>query len=134
MKLITIITAAFALAITGLHAQLISSTLTSDAKATTAAEQIISRINGEIERRVIMHRELFEQLWNNPNGAAPEAILAKLGTKAALVFALSAENLRHIDECAKLVGKTRRNFLTDAQITPPHAFTIHADGTVTLAD
>lgn len=116
-----------------LHAQLIESTLTPDNLATTAAERIVTRINGELERRVAMHRELFTAIWSDPLGAPPETILAKLGAKASLVFALSAENLRHIDACAKLVGKTRQDFLPDSLVTPPRELVHHADGRVTLA-
>ena len=101
--------------------------------AELAADSIIDAINSEIEHRVAVHRVAFETLWENKrDGATPEAILAKLGTKAALVFAFSSENLNHIDRCAKLVGKTRKDFTPDADCVPPRTLVFHADGSVTL--
>lgn len=101
--------------------------------AQLAAESIIDAINGEIKRRVAVHKIAFETLWKNTReGATPAAILEKLGTKAALIFQFSRENLDHIERCAKLVGKTRADFLSDAECTPPHELVFHPDGTVTL--
>jgi len=101
--------------------------------AELAADAIVDAINAEIEHRVAVHKIAFETMWKNPrDGATPEAILAKLGTNAALVFAFSSENLNHIDRCAKLVGKTRKDFIADADCTPPRELVFHASGTVTL--
>lgn len=98
-----------------------------------AAESIIDSINAEIKHRVAVHRIAFETLWKNTReGATPEAILAALGTKASLVFQFSRENLEHIDRCAKLVGKTHADFLSDAECTPPRELVFHANRTVTL--
>lgn len=132
----TLLTHLFA-AITALavHAQLITPATNEKPAAQVAAESIIEAINGEITHRVAVHRVAFETLWHNErDGATPAAILAQLGTKAALVFAFSRENLDHIDRCAKLVGKTRADFLTDAECTPPVALVVHNDGTVTIAN
>jgi len=116
------------------HAQLIATAEPSPPTAAElAAESIIYTINSEIEHRVKVHKVAFETLWENSrDGATQEAILAKLGTKAALVFAFSSENLNHIDRCAKLVGKTRKDFIPDADCVPPRTLVFHADGSVTL--
>lgn len=115
------------------HAQLIDLPSSSPPAAQLAAESIIEAINNEITHRVAVHRVAFETLWKNTRpGATPVAILAQLGTKAALVFQFSRENLEHIDRCAKLVGKTRVDFLSDAECTPPHALIFHSDGRVTI--
>ena len=101
--------------------------------AQLAAESIIEAINGEIKHRVAVHRVAFETLWQNTReGATPEAILAHLGATAALVFQFSRENLDHIGRCAKLVSKTRADFLSDAECTPPRELVFQANGTVTL--
>ena len=122
-----------ALIATSLHAQLIETPTTQTPAAQLAADSIIAAINGEITHRVAVHRVAFETLWRNTReGATPAAILDKLGPKAALVFQFSRENLDHIDRCARLVGKTRADFLTDAECTPPQELVFHANGTVTL--
>jgi hypothetical protein len=128
MKTLQLITLAIVLT-TGASAQLIQS----EAAAPSAkiAQEIIGKINAELEHRVRIHRDAFALLWRSPN-ATPAAILEQLGTSAVLVFLFSRENLDHIDRCAKLVGKTRADFLTDAECTPPHELVYHADGRVTL--
>lgn len=101
--------------------------------AELAAESIIDAINAEIDHRVKVHKVAFETLWRNTReGATPEAILLKLGTKAALVLQFAGENIDHIDRCAKLVGKTRADFIPDADCVPPRELVFHSDGTVTL--
>ena len=115
------------------HAQLIPTTNAQAPTAKLAAESIIDAINGEIKHRVAVHKIAFETLWKNTrDGATPAAILEQLGTSAVLVFQFSRENLDHIDRCAKLVGKSRADFLSDAECTPPHALVYHADGRVTI--
>jgi hypothetical protein len=114
-------------------AQLIPTTDAQPPPAKLAAESIIDAINGEIKHRVAVHKIAFETLWKNTReGATPAAILEQLGTSAVLVFQFSRENLEHIDRCAKLVGKVRADFLSDAECTPPHELVYHADGRVTL--
>ena len=100
MKHTFYILAAFALFITVLHAQLIESAAPPPTASQIAAESIIEAINGEIKHRVAVHRIAFETLWKNTReGATPAAILEKLGTKAALVFQFSRENIDNIDRC-----------------------------------
>jgi hypothetical protein len=134
MKPPFLISAAFTLAITVLHAQLIeSASAPPPTAAKLAAESIVAAINNEITHRVAVHKIAFDTLWKNTReGATPAAILEQLGTSAVLVFQFSRENLDHIDRCAKLVGKTRADFLSDAECTPPHELVYHADGRVTL--
>lgn len=133
MKLLLTTIAVFTFATAALHAQLIESAKPEPTTAELAAQSIIDSINSEIEHRVAVHKTCFETLWKNPReGATPAAILAQLGTKAALVFQFSRENLDHIDRCAKLVGKTRADFITDAECTPPVELVFNANGTVTI--
>lgn len=133
MKLILTALAAFTLVITALHAQLIETAKPVPTATEEAAASIITAINAEIEHRVAVHKICFETLWNNTReGATPAAILQQLGTKAALVFQFNRENLDHIDRCAKLIGKTRADFITDVECTPPSELVFHTDGTVTL--
>lgn len=116
-----------------IQAQLIATAKPEPTAAQLAADSIVDAINSEIQHRVAVHRIAFETLWKNTRpGATPAAILQQLGTKGALVFQFSRENLDHIQRCAQLVGKTRADFLSDADCTPPVELTFHADGTVTI--
>lgn len=116
-----------------LHAQLIDTPKPAPTTAELAAQSVVDAVNGEITRRVNIHKVCWETIWKNERpGATPAAVLAALGTKAALVFAFASENLDHIDRCAQIVGKTRADFIPDSDCIPPLAYTVHADGTITL--
>jgi hypothetical protein len=98
-----------------------------------AAQTIINNVNAEMDHLVNLHRDSFNSIWRNPSdGATPDAILAALGIHAGLIFALAGENLDHIARCAQAIGKQRSDFIDDADCTPPAAYTIHPDGTITL--
>ena len=97
--------------------------------AELAADSIIDAINNEIAHRVSVHKVAFETLWKNTREGA---ILLKLGAKATLVLQFASENIDHIDRCARLVGKTRADFIIDADCIPPRELVFHQNGTVTL--
>lgn len=95
------------------------------------ADSIVETLNGEIKHRVEVHKQLVDVLWHDER-ATPDAILAALGTKAKLLFQVSAANKAHLTTLAALVGKSIDDFLPAEYQTPPLAFTIHNDGTVTI--
>lgn len=101
--------------------------------AELAAASIVDAINAEIKHRVEVHRVCFSTLWRNTReGATPAAVLQALGTQARAVFQFSSENLEHIQRCAALVGKTRQDFISDVDCTPPVQLVFHNDGHVTI--
>lgn len=115
------------------HAQLIETAKPEPTSAELAAQGVVDAVNAEIVHRVKVHQICWETIWKNPReGATPAAVLAALGTRAALIFAFASENLDHIDRCAKIVGKSRADFIADADCIPPLAFTVHQDGRATL--
>ena len=115
------------------QAQLIETAKPEPTAAELAAQSVIDAVNAEITHRVKVHQTSWDTIWKNARpGATPAAVLAALGTKAGLIFAFASENLDHIDRCAKIVGKTRADFIRDKDCIPPLAFTVHANGTVTL--
>lgn len=133
MKTALTILATFTLAIAALHAQLIESAKPVPTSAELAAQSVVDAVNSEITRRVNIHTVCWNTIWKNEReGATPAAVLAALGSKAVLVFSFASENLDHIDRCARLVGKTRADFIPDADCIPPLPYTAHADGTITL--
>lgn len=128
-----ILAAAAVVTLMSAHAQLIESAKPVPTNAELAAQSVIDAVNNEITRRVNVHKVCWTTIWHNEReGATPSAVLAALGTRAALVFAFASENLEHIDRCAQIVGKTRADFISDADCIPPLAYTAHADGTITL--
>lgn len=92
------------------------------------AAEIATTLNAEFDRRVALHLSLFGQFWNNSE-ATPDEIAAALGNQAARLFQISAENSRHIDNLAQLLGKTKADYLPAV----PRAVTLNANGTVTIA-
>ena len=133
-NLTLLISAAVAICAIGISsAQLIETPKPAPTNAELAAQSIIDSVNAEITHRVKVHQVCWDTLWKNQReGVTPAAVLAALGVKAGLVFGFASENLDHIDRCAKLVGKTRADFIPDADCVPPVAFTVNSDGTVTL--
>lgn len=133
-RLAGIILAAAAIAtLMSAHAQLIDTPKPMPTSAELAAQSVVDAVNNEITRRVNVHKVCWDTIWKNEReGASPAAVLAALGTKAVLVFSFASENLDHIDRCARLVGKTRADFIADADCIPPLPYTPHADGTITL--
>lgn len=103
--------------------------------AELAAQSIIDAINNEIAHRGRVHETAWDTIWaNEREGATPAAILAQLGTHAALVFAFSRINLQHIAACCDLVGKQPTDFLPVKYWETPHPITVHDDGSVTITD
>ena len=128
-----IIAAAAVITLISAHAQLIETAKPEPTAAELAAQSVVDAVNDEILHRVKIHQTCWQTIWKNDRpGATPAAVLAALGTKAGLIFAFASENLDHIDRCAKMVGKTRVDFISDADCIPPMAYTVHADGTVTI--
>ncbi len=107
-------------------------TIQNEPAAQRIARQVAQELNSEFDRRIYIHKTLFNQVWNNKE-ATPDAILAALGNQAVRLFQLSAENIDHIDRLATILGKDVADFIPAAQRVPPRAVTMNANGTVTLA-
>jgi hypothetical protein len=132
-KLATLIIAASAVLSLLASAQLIDSPKPNTTAAELAAQSVVDAVNAEIVHRVAIHQICWQTIWRNArDGATPAAVLAALGPRAGLIFGFANENIEHIDRIAKMVGKARADFISDADCTPPMAFTIHSDGAVTL--
>ena len=128
-----IVAASAALILISSHAQLIDTPKPAPTAAELAAQSVVDAVNAEILHRVAIHKICWDTIWKNQrDGATPAAVLAALGTRAGLIFGFASENLDHIDRIARMVGKTRADFISDADCTPPLEFTVQADGTVTL--
>ncbi len=111
-------------------AQLITAPQTPPAQRIAA--ELCTELNGEFDRRVSMHRLLFGKFWRNAE-ATPDAIAAALGTQAARLFLISAENSNHIDRLAEQLGKDVSDYIPNEDRIPPRTVTLNANGTVTIA-
>jgi hypothetical protein len=95
------------------------------------ALSLLEKINGQLESRVQAHKGMWSDFWQN-NDATPEEILAAMGTNAHLMLGSAIESVRHIDEVAKLAGKTAADFLEPEEINGLRPMVANPDGTVTL--
>jgi hypothetical protein len=95
------------------------------------AAALVQRVNGEMFRRVQVTEAVWNFVWNNKS-ATPDAIVAKLGNQAGLVFGLAQENVAHISRAAALAGQPLSAYLPAQYQTTPRTVTVNSDGTVTL--
>lgn len=96
--------------------------------AARAAREILQRMASAAADLLGSHQEMYRRLWHSTD-ATPAEILAEIGTRGEEVF------LRGGDVVGFLLGVgTGRPVATmsPAEYTPPGAYTIHSDGTVTL--
>jgi len=95
------------------------------------AVNLLQQMNAEAERRVGVHRDMFNAFWNSTE-ATPQEIAAKMGNNAAAFFALASQNVTHIATCAAIVGKTLDDYLQPSEYVPPQTVIVNQDGTVTI--
>lgn len=95
------------------------------------ALELLGKINAQIDSRVQAHKGMWSDFWQN-NAATPEEILAGMGTNAHLMLGSAIESVRHIDEVAKLAGKSAADFLEPEEINGLRPMVANPDGTVTL--
>lgn len=86
-------------------------------------------VNG-IQQRVLKYLQLYNLFWNNPYGLAPQDVAAALGTNAAVLFEIAAQEQSVLTAAAALVGAP----LAATLPSPPTGWTVtpNADGSVTL--
>jgi hypothetical protein len=70
------------------------------------------------------HTQLFNYLWNNPNGVTIEQFMTQYGTDAATLFSLSSQ----IQTLLGTVNPAYVPLNTPSNVT----ITVNADGTVTI--
>lgn len=95
------------------------------------ALSLLEKINGQLDQRVQTHKGMWSDFWQNSD-ATPEEIIAAMGTNAHLMLGSAIESVRHIDEVAKLAGKTAADFLEPEEINGLRPMVANPDGTVTL--
>ena len=89
--------------------------------AELVAQNVIDVINFEITRRVLVQKDTWTSLWENPK-ATPQEIIAALGDSINIVFAVSSENCNHINRAAQAVGKTITDYLDEKYLSIPDAY------------
>jgi len=99
--------------------------------AQSIALSLLEKINKQLDIRVQAHKGMWSDFWQN-NDATPEEILTAMGTNAHLMLGSAVESIRHIDEVAKLAGKTAADFLEPEEINGLRPMVANQDGTVTI--
>ncbi len=102
----------------------------------TAAQDIFDsladQINGEIQRRIDLHKQMFQSFWKNPD-ATPEQLAEAAGTRAAKFFMIAAENVKHIENLAKLIGKNLEDVFPAEYWSRPKNIAFNQDGSVQIS-
>lgn len=98
-----------------------ASVVTPTPYAELVAQNIIDVINFEIARRVLVQKDTWTSLWENPK-ADPTDIITALGSNIATVFAVATENCEHINRSAQAVGKTVGDYLDAKYLSIPDAY------------
>lgn len=83
--------------------------------------QITASMNLGFNRLNQTFTKIFQQIWVNPN-FTPQQIMDAFGSDAASLFQLSGQVQDLLNTIVPNVN----------QLTPPNAFTINQDGTVTI--
>lgn len=99
--------------------------------AESIAAGLLHAVDAEAARRAGQHVDLWRAFWESPE-ATPEEIAAAMGNSAAMFFGVASINVAHIDEVAKLVGKTAADFMPEECLSTPQTVTINPDYTVTI--
>lgn len=103
--------------------------------AQTAAEVIEIAINQQLAKLAETHRQIWETLWDNPDGAEAADILAALGSQAVMVLQAGAQSVADLTACAILAGTTVEAILGESKyLTAGAPIIIHQDGTVTIQE
>ena len=94
-----------------------------------AAREILQRMTQAGEDFVNAQQWCFERLWKSPD-ATPQQILAKIGPRALEVFQRGGDAITFI--LGVHSGRPIASMEPD-EYTPPSAYTVHGDGTITLS-
>src|SRR5574343_112776 len=88
------------------------------------ATTIISTINEELERRLNLHKYLYNLLWND-NTATAQEICDKL-------FEMSSKNIQNIQDICSLFNKNITDFIVVSDISPKQQYIINENGSLTF--
>lgn len=91
----------------------------------------LAHVNSSLQRRIDEHTTRFNAFWRTYT-FTPDDILVQFGSSAIIWLQAAAESVNHINTLAQIVGKTIADFMPSTDFTPPRAFVVAADGTVTL--
>jgi hypothetical protein len=97
----------------------------------SVASDFLESINSAVGMVSKVHRNSWDTFWHNPT-YTPEQLSAALGTRAKRVFEASAANISFLSTLETLGNHPAGAILTPEYSTPPRAFTINDDGTVTI--
>jgi len=105
--------------------------LISPVDPTTSTLNLLSvALNRGITQRVNTYNQIFNLIWNNAQGLTPQEVVAALGTNAAVLFALAAQEQSILPAAVAQVNPVA----TVSLPSPPAGWTVtpNADGSVAL--
>lgn len=101
---------------------------TLEQKQTIAARQLKNMAQQQYSNLCRMQKQGMKYLWENPDGLTPQEVCDSVGTDASLYMLAHGALTSCIISAAQTSG-------IDPDITlPTNAFTINANGTVTISD
>ncbi len=95
---------------------------------------IITSINEELERRINLHKYLYDLMWNDA-AVTPQDIcdgLMAKGFKPATLFAISANNKSSLDAICAACNKSLSDFISSEYLKPKLPFIVNPDGSITI--
>lgn len=95
------------------------------------AAGLLNSIEKEVEKRSKEHSDSWYAFWESPE-ATPQEIADEMSISASLFFAIASINVEHINEVAKLIGKTAADFIPAECLTTKQPVATNPDGTVTI--
>jgi hypothetical protein len=93
-----------------------------------AAREILQRMTSAAYDFVSAHQWIFQRLWHSDD-ATPEQILAIIGPRGLELFERGGDGVAFI---LGAHGGRPIAAIAPEDYTPPRAYTVHADGTITL--
>lgn len=76
-------------------------------------------------------KESFSKVWFNEHHT-PQEIFTEFGTSGGSFFLAAQAAVQFIATFAQINGQTLEDYLAESDYTPPLAYTINNDGTVTI--
>lgn len=96
------------------------------------AADMLRLVDAECRRRIGDHVDWWSAVWESPE-ATPQAIVAAMGTSAALFFAIASTNKNQIATVAQILGKTTPELgVPDKCMGTPQPVTLNPDGTAQI--
>lgn len=100
--------------------------------AQLAASELLDKVDSELQRRALDHRDGWYAFWY-PSNTTSEDIADAMGTNGALWLQLSRANVEHIRAYAEIVGKSLDDYLPLECQSSLREIIVNANGSLTIS-